>query len=135
MPQHYLIFETAGGFCGIAWSEAGISRFQLPARRAEAAERQLRRRLPQAEPGEPPPAVAAAVAAVRRYFAGEPTDFAGLALDLGDQDRSSPGSTPPPAGSAGARRRPTARWRARSAPGPRRPATSARRWRRTRSRC
>jgi methylated-DNA-[protein]-cysteine S-methyltransferase len=28
--QHYLVFETAGGFCGIAWSDAGITRFQLP---------------------------------------------------------------------------------------------------------
>jgi methylated-DNA-[protein]-cysteine S-methyltransferase len=86
MARHYLIFETAGGFCGIVWSAAGITRFQLPARSAEAAERQLRRRLPEAEPGEPPQAVAEAVAAVRRYFEGLPTDFAGLALDLGDQD-------------------------------------------------
>lgn len=86
MPQHYLIFETAGGFCGIGWSETGITRFHLPTRSAEATERQLRRRLRQAEPGEPPPAVAEAVAAVRRYFEGLPTDFAGLALDLGDQE-------------------------------------------------
>jgi len=28
--HHYLIFETAGGFCGIAWNDAGITRFQLP---------------------------------------------------------------------------------------------------------
>jgi hypothetical protein len=28
--HHYLIFETAGGFCGIAWNDAGIMRFQLP---------------------------------------------------------------------------------------------------------
>jgi methylated-DNA-[protein]-cysteine S-methyltransferase len=26
------IFETAGGFCGIAWNDVGIRRFQLPAR-------------------------------------------------------------------------------------------------------
>jgi hypothetical protein len=33
--QDYLIFETAGGFCGIAWSDIGVIRFQLriPARR------------------------------------------------------------------------------------------------------
>jgi methylated-DNA-[protein]-cysteine S-methyltransferase len=86
MPQHYLIFETAAGFCGIAWSEAGVTRFQLPTRSAETSERQLLRRLGQAEPGEPPPAVGEAVAAVRRYFEGLPTDFSPLALDLGDQD-------------------------------------------------
>jgi methylated-DNA-[protein]-cysteine S-methyltransferase len=84
--QHYLVFETAGGFCGIAWSERGITRFQLPTRSAEATERLLRRRLPGAEPGAPPPPVAAAVAAVKRYFAGEETDFSGFTLDLGEQD-------------------------------------------------
>ncbi|MGO7421935.1 cysteine methyltransferase, partial [Rhizobium ruizarguesonis] len=47
--HHYLIFETAGGFCGIAWSDAGITRFQLPTKSAEATERLLLRRLPDAE--------------------------------------------------------------------------------------
>jgi methylated-DNA-[protein]-cysteine S-methyltransferase len=84
--HHYLIFETAAGFCGIAWSDAGITRFQLPARRAEAAERLLLRRTPGAEPGVPPEEVAEAVAAVSRYFAGEETDFTRFRLDLGDQE-------------------------------------------------
>ncbi|MBV9219975.1 MAG: cysteine methyltransferase, partial [Methylobacteriaceae bacterium] len=55
--QHYLIFETAGGFCGIAWNDVGITRFQLPTRSAEATERMLLRRLPGAEPGAPTPEV------------------------------------------------------------------------------
>src|SRR5262249_45730659 len=42
--HHYLIFETGGGFCGIAWNDAGITRFQLPAKSAEATERSLLRR-------------------------------------------------------------------------------------------
>jgi methylated-DNA-[protein]-cysteine S-methyltransferase len=84
--HHYLIFETASGFCGIAWSNVGITRFQLPTRSAEAAERILLRRVPGAEPGAPTPEVVAAVAAVRRYFEGEETDFSGFRLDLGDQD-------------------------------------------------
>jgi methylated-DNA-[protein]-cysteine S-methyltransferase len=84
--QHYLTFETASGFCAIAWNEAGITRFQLPARSAEAAERLLLRRAPGAEPGAPPPDVVEAVAAVRRYFDGEETDFSGFRLDLGEQD-------------------------------------------------
>jgi methylated-DNA-[protein]-cysteine S-methyltransferase len=41
--HHYHVFETASGFCGIAWNGAGITRFQLPARTAEATERNLRR--------------------------------------------------------------------------------------------
>ncbi|MBN9563026.1 MAG: methylated-DNA--[protein]-cysteine S-methyltransferase [Alphaproteobacteria bacterium] len=84
--HRYLVFDTAGGFCGIAWNDVGITRFQLPTRSAEATERLLRRRVPGAEPGVPTPEVAEAVAAVKRYFAGEEIDFSGVRLDLGDQD-------------------------------------------------
>ena len=82
----YLIFETASGFCGIAWNDVGITRFQLPAKSAEAVERMLLRRVPGAEPGTPPPEVGEAVAAVQRYFEGEETDFSRFKLDLSDQD-------------------------------------------------
>ena len=84
--HQYLIFETASGYCGIAWSDLGITRFQLPTKSAEATERLLRRRTPGAEPGEPTPDVAETVAAVKRYFAGEETDFSVVKLDLGVQD-------------------------------------------------
>jgi methylated-DNA-[protein]-cysteine S-methyltransferase len=82
----YCIFETSGGFCGIAWNTRGITRFQLPTKSAEATERLLLRRLPDAERGAPPPPIADAVSAVKRYFAGEETDFAGFFLDLGEQE-------------------------------------------------
>jgi methylated-DNA-[protein]-cysteine S-methyltransferase len=84
--HHYLIFETAGGFCGIAWNSMGITRFQLPTRSAKATERILLRRVPGAEPRAPTLEVAEAVAAVKRYFEGEETDFSGFRLDLGEQD-------------------------------------------------
>ncbi len=84
--HQYLIFETAGGFCGIAWSDAGVTRFQLPAKSAESTERLLLRRLPAAEPGKPTPAIAEAVAEVKRYFEGEQVDFTGVPLDLDGQD-------------------------------------------------
>jgi methylated-DNA-[protein]-cysteine S-methyltransferase len=86
VANHYLIFDTAGGFCGIAWNDAGITRFQLPTKSAETTERILLRRVPGAKPGAPTPGVAEAVAAVRRYFEGEETDFSSLKLDLGEQD-------------------------------------------------
>jgi methylated-DNA-[protein]-cysteine S-methyltransferase len=85
-PHHYLIFETAGGFCGIAWNNVGITRFQLPTKSAVAAERTLLRRVPDAERGAPTPEVVEAVAAVKRYFEGEETDFSSFRLDLGGQD-------------------------------------------------
>jgi len=84
--HRYFIFETAGGFCGIAWNDVGITRFQLPTRSAEATERMLRRRTPGAAPSEPTPQVAEAVAAVKRYFEGEETDFSAFKVDLGEQD-------------------------------------------------
>lgn len=86
-PQlNYHDFDTAMGFCAIAWSEAGITRFPLPSRSAEAAERSMRRRAPRAEPAAPPEDVAAVVAAAKRYFAGEETDFSHIRLDLTGED-------------------------------------------------
>ena len=83
--HRYLIFETAGGICGIAWNGAGITRFQLPASDALATERNLLRRLSGAVPGAPPPLVQEVVAAVELYFQGEDIDFSGVQLDLGEQ--------------------------------------------------
>ena len=85
-PHHYRIFETANGFCGIAWNSVGITRFRLPARSPEGSERNLLRRLPGAEPGTPTPEVMAAIAAVQRYFQGEKIDFSAFRLDLDEQD-------------------------------------------------
>jgi methylated-DNA-[protein]-cysteine S-methyltransferase len=84
--HHYLIFETRDGFCGIAWNNVGITRFQLPAKSAEGAQRMLLRRAPGAKPGAPTPEVAEAVAAVKRYFEGKETDFSRCKLNLGEQD-------------------------------------------------
>jgi methylated-DNA-[protein]-cysteine S-methyltransferase len=84
--QHYFVFETARGFCGIAWNAVGITRFQLPVKSVEAAGRLLLRKAQRAVPGIPTPEVAEAVAAAKRYFAGEQTDFSSVTLDLGDQD-------------------------------------------------
>jgi methylated-DNA-[protein]-cysteine S-methyltransferase len=81
--QHYFVFETAAGFCAIAWSAAGITRFMLPSPTAEATDHNLRRRITDAEPGSPPSHVMAAVDAAKRYFAGEKIDFSHLQLDLG----------------------------------------------------
>ncbi len=84
--QHYLIFETARGFCAIAWNDTGVTRFCLPEASAAATERALLRRVPDATAGTPPPAVADAVAAARCYFGGEKVDFSDVPIDLGEQD-------------------------------------------------
>jgi methylated-DNA-[protein]-cysteine S-methyltransferase len=84
--HRYHIFETAGGFCGIAWNHAGITRFQLPTKSADSTERLLLRRIPGAEAAEPNADVVEAIAATRRYFAGEEIDFSDIRLDLEGQD-------------------------------------------------
>jgi methylated-DNA-[protein]-cysteine S-methyltransferase len=83
--QHYLVFETAGGFCSIAWSSAGITCFRLPTKTANAAERLVLRKIPDAKPGAPTTLVAETVAAAKRYFDGEETDFSHVQIDLGAQ--------------------------------------------------
>lgn len=84
--QHYHVFETAAGFCAIAWSDRGVTRFLLPMGSPESVGRLMRRRAKDAKPGTPPADVAAVVAAAIRYFLGEETDFCGVRLDLDGQD-------------------------------------------------
>ncbi len=86
MDHRYKIFESAHGHCGIAWTSAGIARFQLPDRNAEATERNLLKRLPGARAGAPSPAVAETIAAIQRYFAGEKVEFGRHRLDLDGQE-------------------------------------------------
>jgi methylated-DNA-[protein]-cysteine S-methyltransferase len=84
--MHYHLFSTEMGVAGIAWSDDGmITRFRLPDPDRANAERQFRGK---AEPGDPPPAVAAVIAQAKRYFAGEQIDFAGVDLDLTGVDPS-----------------------------------------------
>jgi len=82
--HRYHVFETAHGFCAIAWNDNGITRFQLPSQTAEATERNLLRRTPGAAPGTPTPEVNEAIAAVHRYYAGEAIDFSHIPIDLGE---------------------------------------------------
>jgi len=58
----------------------------LPVKSEESAERVLHRRAPGARPAAPPAEIEAAIAAARRYFEGEETDFSRVELDLRDQD-------------------------------------------------
>ncbi|WP_117193060.1 methylated-DNA--[protein]-cysteine S-methyltransferase [Rhizobium terrae] len=87
MTAHrYAIFETAGGFCGIAWNDVGITRFQLPTKSQDSTEKLLLRRIPAAQPAAPPAEIQEAIANVKRYFSGETVDFSTVKLDLEGQD-------------------------------------------------
>ncbi|MET0656923.1 MAG: cysteine methyltransferase, partial [Steroidobacteraceae bacterium] len=54
MSSRYFIFDTASGFCAVAWNDVGITRFQLPAPAADAAKKHLLRRLTSAAAATPP---------------------------------------------------------------------------------
>jgi methylated-DNA-[protein]-cysteine S-methyltransferase len=82
----YRLFETAHGVAAIAWHTGGVVSFRLPASSLDTTERAVLRRLPNAIADEPPPEVAATIAAARRYFDGEKIDFSGVAVDLGAQE-------------------------------------------------
>jgi methylated-DNA-[protein]-cysteine S-methyltransferase len=78
---HYCLIATALGPVGLAWSAAGLARLQLPDADASGTRALLLRGIEAAE-SHPPEALAPAVAALQRYFAGVPTEFAAVPLDF-----------------------------------------------------
>ncbi len=78
--QRFHIFPTPIGPCGIAWSEEGLTRFQLP----EPDDAALLQRMANADAwtGALPSPIAKAIAELERYFRGEEVDFSTLRLDL-----------------------------------------------------
>ena len=80
--MHYCLFDTDLGACGVAWSERGLTRFQLPEADRRATEKRLRLSSPDSSAKAPPPPIKQAIADVQRYMAGERVDFSAIALDL-----------------------------------------------------
>ena len=76
----YHRFDTPLGRCGIAWTDAGVARVQLPEQDDRRAVESLERR--GAVPAEPPAGIAATIHDVARHFGGDLRDFSGVALDL-----------------------------------------------------
>jgi methylated-DNA-[protein]-cysteine S-methyltransferase len=84
LPTHYVLFDTAIGTCGIAWSERGLTRLQLPESGRDATEQRLRANSAIRSPQAPPPAIDAVMASVQRYLTGRNVDFGPVVLDLRD---------------------------------------------------
>ncbi len=79
--EHH-VFDTSLGRCGIAWRGARVVATSLPEGDDNRVLSALARRPGQTAAGEPPPAITAGVAAIRRLLAGQAEDFAFLPLDL-----------------------------------------------------
>jgi len=84
-----MVFETALGFVGIAWSATGLTRLSLFQRDRAAVERRLER-LGVAGPGTAekaaPAWVAALVGDIKAYADGKEIDFTGVPVDLAGVD-------------------------------------------------
>lgn len=78
----YSLFETSIGFCGVAWSESGLTRLQLPESDPDATERRLRGSAAAPQCDEPPRRIARVIADVQRYLGGANVNFASVPLDL-----------------------------------------------------
>ena len=80
--MHYCLFDTDLGACGVAWSERGLTRFQLPEATRRGTEKRLQLRASNSSAEAPPRQIEAVIADVQRYMAGERVDFTPVALDL-----------------------------------------------------
>lgn len=85
--EHYHVFSSSFGLCGLAWSPKGVTAFQLPEGDRRALEARMRKgarqeRRGELRRGELPQAAERAVTKLKRYFEGEKTDFSDLSLDL-----------------------------------------------------
>jgi methylated-DNA-[protein]-cysteine S-methyltransferase len=79
---YYAIFETAIGWIGLIWGEAGLTGVHLPEREAEAARRGVTKRFPGAEEASLPVAYAPVAEAIRALMRGEKADLTAAPLDL-----------------------------------------------------
>ncbi len=77
-----MLFETALGVCGIAWSEAGLTRVQLPDRDAAAATAARLAKSAKRAGGAVPAYATDAAELLADYAGGEDVDFSGVLLDF-----------------------------------------------------
>lgn len=80
--EQYRLFDTAIGPCGVAWSERGLTRLQLPERDRSGTEQRLGARACAGETA--PAAIDQAIADVQSYMTGQGIDFAAVVIDLAE---------------------------------------------------
>ncbi len=78
----YLVFDTALGPAGAAWTARGLSRIELPAASRAQAEARLIGWLPSATPASPPASIRRAVRLLILHLNGKPQDLRAIPLDL-----------------------------------------------------
>jgi methylated-DNA-[protein]-cysteine S-methyltransferase len=80
--QHFALFDTAIGICGIEWGPRGINGLQLPMGSDEKARARIRQRRSDTSEAAPTEEVRSAIDRIVKLLAGEPDDLRDIALDL-----------------------------------------------------
>jgi len=79
--QHFALFETAIGVCGIVWTARGVCGVQLPEKDPAATRARVHRRHPTATEAPPTPDVQRAIDGIVALLRGERRDLTGIAVD------------------------------------------------------
>ena len=80
--QHYTLFDTAIGMCGIEWGPRGINGVQLPMGSEEKTRARIRQRHGDIEEAQPTTEVKATIGRIVDLLAGKRDDLTDIALDL-----------------------------------------------------
>ena len=80
--QHFTLFDTPIGVCGIEWGPRGINGVQLPMGNAEKTRNRIHQRRGEIHEAEPPAEVQHAIGRIVDLLAGKPDDLRDIALDL-----------------------------------------------------
>lgn len=81
MPISHALFPTAFGTCGIAWSESGVTAFQLPEQSEALTGKRLAARIRSDSAADPPDWVQRIIVRVQKHLAGEAQDFSDTMFD------------------------------------------------------
>jgi methylated-DNA-[protein]-cysteine S-methyltransferase len=80
--QHFALFDTAIGVCGIEWGPRGINGVQLPMGSIEKTRTRIRQRHGDIAETEPTAEVQRAIGRIVELLAGKPDDLRDIVLDL-----------------------------------------------------
>ena len=80
----FALFDTAIGWCGIAWGARGVAGVQLPEAGDTETRARILHRFPAAGEASPPPEVQGAVDRIVALLGGEVSDLSAIALDMDD---------------------------------------------------
>jgi methylated-DNA-[protein]-cysteine S-methyltransferase len=80
--QHFALFDSAIGPCGIVWGGRGVVAVQLPMSNQDKTRGRIRQRCGDIAEAQPPAEVQSAIDGMIELLAGKPNDLSDVVLDL-----------------------------------------------------